>query len=377
MIALLIAFVVPQIALAAWWNPFSWNWNNIWNYFFQKQVPTIQQPTACTQEAKVCPDGSAVGRTGPNCEFAACPANPTADWKTYTNTQYNFSLSYPADFADIDSLTTAQQNSLMTYMGACFAGNGTRNPNQSNFCYIGLQKPDGFDTASFKITANNSETQASCQQTNASPARELTVQTAINGITFYKDKIEDAGLGHYLTGDSYRTYYKETCYHLDLNIESNRGVSEKGLSADFSSMMKSKLESILSTFKFTGAQPACSNLYWFDNTSAGPCQTQKQFCGAYMYYGLKTFTTKQDCLNTWSIDSGRGPITEKEASCMNTGGKVETATCYCSGTTDYYNTCAIGGCTCTPNPAYARQINTCNCGQGKCFDGQKCVNVNN
>lgn len=27
----------------------------------------------CTDEAKLCPDGSAVGRTGPNCEFAACP----------------------------------------------------------------------------------------------------------------------------------------------------------------------------------------------------------------------------------------------------------------------------------------------------------------
>ncbi len=27
----------------------------------------------CTQEAKICPDGSAVGRTGPNCEFAECP----------------------------------------------------------------------------------------------------------------------------------------------------------------------------------------------------------------------------------------------------------------------------------------------------------------
>ncbi|HXK38200.1 MAG TPA: hypothetical protein VJ579_03985 [Candidatus Paceibacterota bacterium] len=24
-------------------------------------------------EAKICPDGSAVGRSGPNCEFAACP----------------------------------------------------------------------------------------------------------------------------------------------------------------------------------------------------------------------------------------------------------------------------------------------------------------
>lgn len=28
---------------------------------------------ACTMEAKACPDGSYVGRTGPNCEFAACP----------------------------------------------------------------------------------------------------------------------------------------------------------------------------------------------------------------------------------------------------------------------------------------------------------------
>ena len=29
---------------------------------------------ACTEEAKICPDGSAVGRSGPKCEFAPCPA---------------------------------------------------------------------------------------------------------------------------------------------------------------------------------------------------------------------------------------------------------------------------------------------------------------
>lgn len=28
---------------------------------------------ACTQDAKLCPDGSYVGRTEPNCEFAPCP----------------------------------------------------------------------------------------------------------------------------------------------------------------------------------------------------------------------------------------------------------------------------------------------------------------
>jgi len=38
------------------------------------EVPVIfSGSTACTLEAKVCPDGSSVGRTGPNCEFAPCP----------------------------------------------------------------------------------------------------------------------------------------------------------------------------------------------------------------------------------------------------------------------------------------------------------------
>lgn len=35
---------------------------------------TRAQPVACTLEAKVCPDGSTVGRSGPSCEFAECPA---------------------------------------------------------------------------------------------------------------------------------------------------------------------------------------------------------------------------------------------------------------------------------------------------------------
>src|SRR3989344_1477054 len=32
-------------------------------------------PTACTMEAKLCPDGSYVGRVGPRCEFAPCPGD--------------------------------------------------------------------------------------------------------------------------------------------------------------------------------------------------------------------------------------------------------------------------------------------------------------
>jgi len=32
-----------------------------------------QEPVYCTQDAKLCPDGSYVSRMGPSCEFAACP----------------------------------------------------------------------------------------------------------------------------------------------------------------------------------------------------------------------------------------------------------------------------------------------------------------
>jgi hypothetical protein len=58
-------------------------------------------PQACTLEAKICPDGSSVGRTGPNCEFAACPeaARPNStNTATYQDTLKRFTLSYPQTF---------------------------------------------------------------------------------------------------------------------------------------------------------------------------------------------------------------------------------------------------------------------------------------
>ncbi|HTK03726.1 MAG TPA: hypothetical protein VL401_03105 [Alphaproteobacteria bacterium] len=68
-------------------------------YFDKKQILPIA-PQACTEEAKICEDGSSVGRSGPNCEFAECPAvsatpDPTADWKTYTNNQLGFEFKSP------------------------------------------------------------------------------------------------------------------------------------------------------------------------------------------------------------------------------------------------------------------------------------------
>lgn len=50
---------------------------------------TIPSPTPkaiegkmCTMEAKLCPDGSYVGRSGPNCAFAPCPKLPVTPTPT-------------------------------------------------------------------------------------------------------------------------------------------------------------------------------------------------------------------------------------------------------------------------------------------------------
>ncbi len=42
-------------------------------YYLNKKTNN-SDGVACTMEAKICPDGSSVGRSGPNCEFAECPA---------------------------------------------------------------------------------------------------------------------------------------------------------------------------------------------------------------------------------------------------------------------------------------------------------------
>lgn len=56
---------------------------------------------ACTLEAKICPDGSSVGRTGPKCEFSKCSTSnatdATANWKTITD-NYGFTIKFPDDF---------------------------------------------------------------------------------------------------------------------------------------------------------------------------------------------------------------------------------------------------------------------------------------
>jgi len=86
-------------------------------YFINKQS---QKQTTCTLEAKICPNGSAVGRIGPNCEFAACPEtaiDETANWKTYTNEKYGFKIKYPNDIFKLDEAKLTLTHQLKNLHG--------------------------------------------------------------------------------------------------------------------------------------------------------------------------------------------------------------------------------------------------------------------
>ena len=70
-------------------------------YFYNKKAGN--DITMCTLEAKLCPDGSYVGRSGPKCEFSPCPEVPQhVGWKSFA--ENGISFQYP-------------ENLPTTYMG--------------------------------------------------------------------------------------------------------------------------------------------------------------------------------------------------------------------------------------------------------------------
>lgn len=63
-------------------------------YFFKVRTP-VQR--VCTMDAKICPDGSSVGRSGSNCEFAPCPTNYSPTTNPVIHSQEKFLESYGID----------------------------------------------------------------------------------------------------------------------------------------------------------------------------------------------------------------------------------------------------------------------------------------
>ncbi len=132
----------------------------------------------CTADAKICPDGSSVGRVGPNCEFAPCPA--------MNNTTGNASTGGPMNQSD--ALAIAQNSSCAA------AGEisviGTYNNNSATWW--------------FDITENKSGCNPACVVSQNGSAE---VNWRCTGLIMYTVKSANSSLGNILVdGDGYTLY---------------------------------------------------------------------------------------------------------------------------------------------------------------------------
>lgn len=93
-------------------------------------VNTASAQTACTMDAMICPDGTAVGRTGPKCEFAACPGTQTGKPLFNIQTSIETSGALRATVTRTDTLTAGTCGPQ--FVGKIVWGDGTTTEQPTN-----------------------------------------------------------------------------------------------------------------------------------------------------------------------------------------------------------------------------------------------------
>ena len=174
---------------------------------------TNGQPVACTMDAKVCPDGSAVGRVPPSCEFAACPTGNSSSEPTESMSDGTIKFSYGSKFG---LATTQNQIPVNSYIPPCDAGFAyCLYYNQTN--YAGTN----FESAGVAIT-NRKDLTTKTACLNTEPDGYMDLKPEIREEDAYATSLfaplGDAGAGHYATDRLYRISYGTTCYEIRQRI---------------------------------------------------------------------------------------------------------------------------------------------------------------
>jgi hypothetical protein len=169
------------------------------------------QQVQCTQEAKLCPDGSYVGRTGPNCEFAPCHGGLVFDQSVSDG---NIKIEIPSS---VFGLAITQEQILdKSYIPAC--------DENFDYClyYIGKDyEGTNFESAGIRIQKRNDlNNQDDCL--TAEPAGYSNLTPIIISKSGYSagvfSPLGDAAAGHYSNGSLYRLFYNDSCYELQTRI---------------------------------------------------------------------------------------------------------------------------------------------------------------
>lgn len=142
-----------------------------WYWSSQPSATNGGEGVACTTEAKLCPDGvTYVGRTGPHCEFAACPTAATSTQSAPTVLNAGLNQTASGDGVTITPLKVTQDSRCPAGVYCIQAGT------------VVLQANVNGDVASF--TLNQPVTQGSRVITLVEVAPLKTQNLPINDPTY-------------------------------------------------------------------------------------------------------------------------------------------------------------------------------------------------
>jgi len=283
---------------------------------------------ACTMEAKICPDGSAVGRIGPNCDFVPCPTTQTTGqilgWNTYKN--FGIEFQYPKDWGTPqESISSLGQESI----GFNFNSSNTQSfsvyTQQDLNPQTGGIENETFDQMISRFVSNDKYIYLVKDiSTNGVNGKELFYNSAVTGKPYHSEVYFPFNNGFYLS-----------------------------FGADLASVPQDVFDKIISTFKLDAASvvktdPATSMLIY--RNSDMEFEYPEKLNTDYASLNLQTMIlnpgdSKIDSNNCYIVQTESGnaigsPITINNVKfCLTTGSDVGAGQLYRS----YYYTALKNG----------------------------------
>ena len=201
LVLLLVIFIIPSIAFASWWNPFSWSWFGL----FHNTNTTIQTPVVTS-------------------------TSTTPKTNALTSSEYGLTLQIPPG-ATSDSNNNNLGNNFIDQSGAVSLDG------------IDIPSVRGTFTASVSTTIKNS---ATCDQFSESAHNDVSNPKTIttNGINYINVGRGSAAAGTEYDTETFHTYQNNFCYEFVFNTSYSGMSTDNPSNTDVENMQNTLLKGI-------------------------------------------------------------------------------------------------------------------------------------
>jgi hypothetical protein len=203
----------------------------------------------------------------------------SSDWKTYTDTQYGFSIQYPVGTIINDSRLDSNAKSIsFTLPTSSFAASASSSkPLDVFYVYVATQAWYNLGTPSgiFRSPANCEDFSSITVSFVTTAVSVATSSVNINGVNFVKGDVSEASTAQRSNGTEYCTLIGKMAYKLTPSVQyghdySSNGESHGGFNPVIDVNKDPVLNQMLSTFKFIATStPVTSDWKTYSNTQYG------------------------------------------------------------------------------------------------------------